>query len=613
MTPGSGDGKIPHFFFVLLAIGVLAYLVLPGLQWGLPSKERNSLTLGEDPSAWRAPQIPTGEKESPWENYPNDLNGGRRRTGSQPRSAFNPVRSYHPDEYVFFKSLSGMRPSELRFFPGFFGWPALQIYVVGAALKVSSWLGLATLVPDMDFYFKKPEEMARLYEIGRGVTFLFAVGCILVIWRAAGRLFGAAAGDAAALLLAATPLFSMNARYLTADVPMLFWISLVLLFSTHIFSGGGRRWYVLSGIALGFAAATRYQGAAAAFFVAAAHWMRPADAQASAFAGATADKVAGKPAEGASACGTGALACASTAEGGCPTIPRRSFVSRDLWLAAAISIAVFLACNPYILARPGQFTQEFFGELRGSHCDWSQFAVVGPLAAMAGLGAMFIVAIFASSLLAAAQRGRAIFLVLVGFGFPAMFLLIGRPAMARYWMPVLLLPVLLVAWAFATVLRRGLELRKPGAKIVASGLLVFVLVFTAHQSLAFTRLFIDPAADTRTRAGEWIARNIPAGSSIGVVSEPWQFELPPLDARKCRIVVLDPSEEREPAATDYVVASDLQLGVDGASARWRAFLNGYDILQRFGAWPAGQKLPLQYGPQDMRYANPVIVIARRRA
>ena len=214
------------------------------------------------------------EKESPWEYYPNNLSGGRASGPATPRSAFNPLRSYHPDEYVFLKSLSAMRPSQLKLFPGFFGWPALQFYVSGVALKVSSWFGAVTLVRDMDFYFQHPEQTARLYEVGRIVTLLFAAGCILVVWRAAGRLFGPAGGVAAALLLAVTPLFTINARYWTADVPMLFWISLALLFSTHILAGGGRRWYVLAGIALGLAAATRYQGAAAAFLIAAAHWMR---------------------------------------------------------------------------------------------------------------------------------------------------------------------------------------------------------------------------------------------------------------------------------------------------------------------------------------------------
>ena len=83
--------------------------------------------------------------------------------------------------------------------------------------------------------------------------------------------------------------------------------------------------------------------------------------------------------------------------------------------------------------------------------------------------------------------------------------------MARYWMPVLLLPVLLVAWAFATVHRRGMERRKPGAKVAAPILLLIVLFATGLQSFAFARLYSDPECDTRTRAGEWIAQNIPAG------------------------------------------------------------------------------------------------------
>ena len=359
---------------------------------------------------------------------------------------------------------------------------------------------------------------------------LFAAGCILVVWRAAGRLFGPAGGTAAALLLAVTPLFTINARYWTADVPMLFWISLALLFSTHILAGGGRRWYVLGGIALGLAAATRYQGAAAAFLIAAAHWMRPADAEA----------MAGKPDAGSD----------------WRERARRFFASRDLWLAAAISVAVFLACNPYILARPGQFVQEFSGELKGSHDDWARFALDGTFSVVTGLGAIFFFAIFAASFLAAVRRDRAMSFVLLGFGLPAVILFVGRPAMARYWMPVLLLPVLLVAWAFATVHRRGMERRKPGAKVAAPILLLIVLLATGLQSFAFARLYADPKCDTRTRAGEWIAQNIPAGSTIGVLSEPWQFELPPLDSRKFRIVILD---RRIPQRSNRITASAIAL------------------------------------------------------
>jgi hypothetical protein len=563
---------IRHFFAALIAVAILAWLVLPGLHWGLPSEERNVLTFGADRSAWRAPPISEREKDSPWVYYPNYLSGGPKRTGASPRSAFNPLRSYHPDEYVFLKSLSAMKPSELKLFPGFFGWPALQFYVSGIALKVSSWFGAVMLVRDMDFYFQHPEQAARLYEVGRIVTLLFAAGCILVIWRAAGRLFGAAGGTAAALLLAVTPLFTINARYWTADVPMLFWISLALLFSTHILAGGGRRWYVLGGIALGLAAATRYQGAAAAFLIAAAHWMRP------------------------------------DAGGDWRERARRFFASRDLWLAAAISLAVFLACNPYILARPGQFLQEFSGELRGSRDDWGQFTLDGIFFVVTGLGPIFFFAIFAASFLAAIRRDRAISFVLLGFGLPALILFTGRPAMARYWMPVLPLPGLLVAWAFATVHRRGLERRKPGAKVAAPILLLFVLLVTGGQSFAFAQLYADPKYDTRARAGEWIAQNIRAGSTIGVLSEPWQFELPPLDSRKYRIVLLDretvgatPQAERP----QYIIVSDLQ------SAGWGTWIcpTGYWMTQCFPAPEVDQKILSRNFPQDMKYANPRIFIS----
>ena len=604
--PSQGRLGASHFIAALAAIAILAWLVLPGLRWGLPSETRNRLTLGEDRSAWYAPPMSEREKDSPWEYYPNNLTGGPKRTGAAPRSAFNPLRSYHPDEYVFLKSLSAMKPSDLKLFPGFFGWPALQFYVSGVALKVSSWFGAVRLVRDMDFYFQNPEQTARLYEVGRIVTLLFAAGCILVVWRAAGRLFGPAGGIAAAMLLAVTPLFTINARYWTADVPMLFWISMALLFSTHILAGGGRRWYVLGGIAVGLAAATRYQGVAAAFLIAAAHWMRPANV-----ARAISPR-SGKIARPAlSDSGTGEPRCERA---------RRFFASKDLWLAAAISLAVFLACNPYILARPGQFVQEFTGELHGSHGNWAQFALVGLFSVVTGLGIIFFFAIFAASLLAAIRRGRAISFVVLGFGLPAVILLIGRPAMARYWMPVLLLPVLLVAWAFATVYRQGIERHKPGAKTTPPFLLLILLFATGWQSFAFARLYSDPAADTRTIAGEWITKNVPPGSYIDVLSEPWQFELPPMSAIRFKIIVLDewvtyppeplseqlyPEPEKGPVC---FVASDLQRhGLVFES--WEADSKRGYYEQRFEAWPFGMRTAVRDGPRDMEYASPRIVVA----
>ncbi len=607
-TPGlrrSGDGasvRGPHedsglvrasfIGLLLLAIFTILVLVLPGLWWGLPSEARSRLTFGEDRDSWHVPEGASKELDDPWAAYPNYVRGGRQRTGAHPRSAFNVVRSYHPDEYAILKSLRGMSPAKFKFFHGFFGWPAFHFYVVGAALKLSSRVGLVRLEPRLDFYFQNPQEMARLYVVGRAVTLALAIGCIVALAWAAARLFGWQAGAAAGLLLAVTPLFAVNAHYMTADVPMLFWIALTLLASVHILRAGSRRWYVLAGVFLGLAAATRYQGALAAFLVLSAHVLRPAD-------GASPER--GNPQKWSHVASR--------------------LGSRNLWLAALVSILIFLAANPYILARPGQFWAELMGEARGSRNPMSAL-VSAPLFIESGFGVIFAGTAIAALGMALARRERGVLFVLLGFGIPTFLLCLGRPAMVRYLMPVVPLPVLLVAWAFARVHRRGVEKGKAGTRFAAPMLFAALLFVTGQQSWAFCALFNDPESDTRTRAGEWIAANIPDGATIGVVSEPWQFELPALNAKRSRLIIVSPDPQALAAAEpEFFVSSDLQfppiairgpLNAPEAEFWAEVFESGgrYVVARRIEAWPYGRKLFLRHGPHDTRYSNPVIVIAR---
>ena len=592
-----GKGSISRAAWVaclFLAWAALVCLVVPGFRWGLPSEARNRLRFGPERNNWRAPEMPPEEIEEPWSAYPN-VAGARPSAGRHARSALNPIRSYHPDEYAILKSLSGMSPSRLDFDPGFFGWPALQMYLVGAALQVASWTGLARVAPDVNFYFRNPEAMARLYEVGRVVTLLFALGCVAITWRASTRLFGQEGGAAAALLLAVTPLFTINARYLTADIPMLFWISLTLLASTHILKkGAGRRWYVLAGIFLGLAAGTRYQGALAAIVIATAHVMRKLDAEQ-----------------------------ARTTNRGRWRLVLRSLASRELWLAAGVSAVVFLAVNPYVLLRPAQFCRELAGELRGARnpmSNWKSALLFGD----AMLDFLFALTALASLLMALVRKDRKLIFILIGFGLPAFFLWVNRPVMVRYMMPALLLPVLLVAWAFATLHRRGVEIGKRASNIAAPVLLIILLASTSLHSFSYTLLFADPTRDTRTTAGTWIARNIPEGATIGVVSEPWQFELPPINPNRYNIVVVEPSPEALAATTpDYFISSDLQfppIAVRGPLTPselilWRAISQGgmgYKVSARFEAWPYGRRSLLRFGPHDMRYPNPAIVVTHKR-
>jgi len=582
---------------LLVDLAWLAWAVLPGIDWGLPSEERNELTLGPDRSRWRAPKLGTGEADDPWAAYPNYLPGGPERKGALPRSAFNPLRTYHPDEYVVLKSLSAMRPAQGRLFHGFFGWPALQFYVVGAALKLAGAAGLVELTPDTDYYFRHPEAMAALYRTGRLVTLLFAIGCVVALWAGAGRLLGSLGGAAAAVLLAAMPLFVVNAHWMTGDVPMLFWLLLAFYAAVRIFQDGPERWYLWGGAFIGLAAATRYQGGLASWLIFAAHLMRP-----------------WQPEERRS---LGGYLCGRLRPG-------------PLWLAAMISVSLFLATNPYVFARPGQFARELAGEFSSAGTGGGFISGL-PRFIVAGTGSVMAVVLAGALLMAAVRREREPVFLLIAFGPPAAFLLAGRPTMLRYLMPVAPACPFLIAWALARLHREGLARKRKGAWAAAPLLLLVTAGLTALQTGLYCRLFTDPEADTRTRAGEWIARRVPAGSSIGIAakpdepdSTPWQFELPPLDDRRCRIVILRPwHDEWRDSPPDCIVASDLQfpplatrdaLGPTEEAFRREIFHGGkqYAVVARFEAWPVGMKYLLYSGPQDMRYLNPVIVVARRR-
>jgi hypothetical protein len=137
---------------------------------------------------------------------------------------------------------------------------------------------------------------------------------------------------------------------------------------------------------------------------------------------------------------------------------------------------------------------------------------------------------------------------------------------------------------------------------------------------------------------------------VGVLTWPWQFELPPLDPQRYALVVLEEQGRRSPFDREYLerrgpvyfVTSSVQFGkiekaltpktdverfwrfllLDGAVYRvQRIFGRGADewqgrdligrlrpVLEVFG-----REIELSQYPEDMQYVNPVIVVLEREA
>jgi hypothetical protein len=588
---GGVGGRVLRVGLALAVAGAFCALVGWGIDWGVPSERRAKMEGGLE--AIR--EVPEELIRQSWRHWGSR---GRRTKPAEafPRHLFNTLRSYHPDEYQVFKSLSNMSPGRLDFDPGNYIYPSLHTYVTGLALGVGWVVGAVELERDMGFYFEHPDAMGRLYVAGRLLTLAAAAGVLVWVWRLGGGWLGLLAMG----LLAAMPGWMVHSHNLTRDA----WAALAVvgLFACarQVARTGARRWYELSGLAAGVCVAFQY-------FAAVAWVMVP---------------VAG-------------------------VVARREY--RQKWrtvvgrsvLSLCLVVVVFAVLCPYHVVHAGQFLADFrsetghvgVGELwsrlspirLGGHWFGMLPALVSwPLAVVVCLGVVLSVARHEADdwLLLA---WLVVWAAVVGFD--------GR-SYSRYYVPLLPCVALLSARGLrdgVTALREVVERRwLRGA--IAAAVLAGVFVVPVGLSVGWAELYARP--NVRTTAGEWIAGHVPEGARLGMSKWPWQFEMPPLDPGRYRFVVLEDSPRGEPHDLErlrrlrpgWFVTSSLQYGRirrDGeircpADEFWYALLvaqRGYGI-----AWEHREPLRL-FGrpvetagyPEDLRYVNPAVVVLERKA
>ncbi|MBM4040578.1 MAG: glycosyltransferase family 39 protein, partial [Planctomycetes bacterium] len=512
------------------------------------------------PSHGVAPKLPPGLDPAKWEEI-------RRR-----RDIFNPIRSYHPDEYQVFKSLADMRPGQLDFDPGSYIYPALHTYLVGAVEGVCWLLGAVRLECDIAFYYDHPGEMGRLYLVGRALSLLAAVGALLLVCKAGGK-----AGLLAMGLLAAMPALGIHAHNLTRDTCMALAAILFFLACRKLNEAGTAKWYDAAGAAAGLCVAFQ--------FFSVVLWA---------------------------------------------LIPLTAFLrvrrEEDTWTEAAtgvgvsliMMIAVFALTSPYHLLRADQFIQHFGAET--GHVSGGLFGrllsfgwvthlprmlpalVTWPLAVVVALGVVW----------ALVRRTGDDWLLLAWLFLWAVIVGVDGRAYSRYYVGLLPCLALLAARGLAAtwdLLAQARCLCHRGVRVGVAAVALLVLVGPAAVvSWGWARLYATE--NVRTVAGEWIAKHVPADAVVAVAEWPWQYDMPPLDVESRlagrargeeRLVVL--ADGGPPRRHDFFVTSSLQVGTMPPGER-----HGEYRLQRFAV--AGPPLtgPTDSLPEDMRYVNPEIYV-----
>jgi 4-amino-4-deoxy-L-arabinose transferase-like glycosyltransferase len=216
---------------------------------------------------------------------------------------------YNLDEYAHFvPGAAHMSGGSLN--PHYFQNPPGFTYVLHGVFSVFSLLGLmhasvrATLESDP----------TSLYVIGRVVTAVFGVAAVGVLYVAARRLYGAAVALVTAALLAFTFLPVFYSHFALNDVPTLLPLALGFVGLAGISTRGRRVDYVVAGLGLGLATATKYTAAGLAVSIVIAAVIRMRDDR-----NATREHVV------------------------------------NLLVSAGVALAAFVALNPYAVLDPGDF------------------------------------------------------------------------------------------------------------------------------------------------------------------------------------------------------------------------------------------------------------------
>jgi hypothetical protein len=323
-----------------------------------------------------------------------------------------------------------------------------------------------------------------IYTLARVMAALLGTAALWLLYATGARLFGRAVGLLAAAIEAVAFLPVFYAHLALNDVPTLAPLTLSLLGTAGILRRGRTIDYLIAGVGLGLACASKYTAGIVLVPLATAVVFRYLDADAGA--------------------------------------KRR--VAMGLVLAGVVALAGFLLANPYAaldyasfhaeLVHQSTLSAESQGKL-GAPKDgglvyylWSFTWGLGWVPALAGLGG--------AALIWRSQRRLGWLLVPCTLLFIAFMGLQGR-YFGRWLLPIFPIVCLLGAFLLVRLIealmrqaRLALALRVALAGVVVVVVLAQGLLYSVHSGLVLSR------TDTRTLTRDWMLANIPRGAPIVV-------------------------------------------------------------------------------------------------
>jgi Dolichyl-phosphate-mannose-protein mannosyltransferase len=348
----------------------------------------------------------------------------------------------------------------------------------------------------------------------RLVTIALFLGTIALAYAFSHRSYGRFSAAIIALVFATSAGFVSYAHFLTADMPLLFWMLAALLAAHRLASDPGTRNYAVAGFLTGIAIATKYNGVAVGIALLVAHFF-------------------------------------ATKDGGF----RRMILSRQLGIGLGMVLLGFLFGCPTSLYEPRRFWNDFIynytvaprysgqpdrANYIGALARIPEIVGIPDAILIAGLAILGCILILRRRNLSdAATRG----FILSTAVFLLYFLKVGAfpRTETRYVLPAIPFLILMIGPALQTVEKRKWIL----------ALLLPVLAYNCLCSYLVGRRFNN---DPRMKAQLWMVKNVPPGSVIESSGTcPHWSKLPNFDASE---INLGRPDRRSPPAREI---TDLRL------------------------------------------------------
>lgn len=387
------------------------------------------------------------------------------------------------DEQNTFRALYNIRPEKLEFNPHYFRYGGAWLYPAGLVLYAGSKAGLFKTVKDLSYYMWHPDDIRRISVLGKGFGIFCYLAAIVILLLISLRFFNARIFYIAGFFMVFCPAVIVESVYFKPMLTSLFWYLVAVYFMLKIayLKGSLKRNCIYAGIASGLSAGSLMPSASIVlplFLVILYPRIKSFSV--------SIKKAISSP---------------------YPDI-------RYCFYAGICFVFSFVLTNPYTVLSFKEFMKEMFWNVN-YHNYYSFFdpkVHIGNIAILLdGFGILFGMLILISLLWVIFKRldkkNGLILLSCVAYylwGYSTNYAL-------KIWHALIPIVPLLIIFP-AQFIDAMLNKKSIFIKVIAYSAVTIVAVYSVLNSAFYTVLFQQQA---RIRSGEWINKNIPAGSSIG--------------------------------------------------------------------------------------------------